>query len=43
MIDDFMSVDRSGSAVLEALLRSDLKVMSGFDNLGLKEVVAVTA
>jgi hypothetical protein len=43
IIDDFMSVDRSGSAVLEAILRSDLKIMREFDNLGLKEVVAVTA
>jgi hypothetical protein len=43
IIDDFMPVDRSGSAVLEAILRSNMRVMSGFDNLGLKEVVAVIA
>jgi hypothetical protein len=43
IIDDFMLVDRFGSAVLEAILRSNTRVMPGFDYLGLKEVVAVTA
>jgi hypothetical protein len=37
-IDTFISVNQSGSVVLEAILKSNYIVLSGFD-LGLKEVI----
>jgi hypothetical protein len=42
IIDEAMSTDRSGSAMLEFLLRAEGNVMSGFDNIGLKEVIGTT-
>jgi hypothetical protein len=43
IINVVMLVDRSGSTVLKEILWSNTRLMPGFDDLGLKEVVAVIA
>jgi hypothetical protein len=43
IIDEAMLVDRSGSAVLEEILRRNSRLMPGFHDLCLKEVVAITS
>jgi hypothetical protein len=42
IIDEAMLVERSGSAILEEILWRNSRLMPGFDNLCLKEVVAIT-
>jgi hypothetical protein len=42
VIDEAISIDRSGSAVLEFLLRAEGDAIPGFDSLGLKEVIDTT-
>lgn len=40
-IEEAQLIDRSGSAILEHLLRDEENKFSGFDNIGQKEVIGV--
>jgi hypothetical protein len=42
IITDAVHIDRSGSVVLEALLRRQENSLQGFENGGLKETIMVT-
>jgi hypothetical protein len=43
IIEEAMIVDRSGSAILEELLCHNSSLLSGFNFIGLKEIVAITS
>jgi hypothetical protein len=43
IIEDAMTVDRSGSVVLEEIMCRNSSSMPGFNDIGLKEVVAITS
>jgi hypothetical protein len=43
IIEEAMIVDRSGSAALEEFLCRNSSLLSGFNDIGLKEVVAITS
>jgi hypothetical protein len=42
IVEEAMLEDRSGSGILEVLLRSSNNVIIGLDNVGIKETIAIT-
>jgi hypothetical protein len=41
VVDQVVTIDRAGSAVLEFILRDQNRQLPGFDSIGLKETIGV--